>query len=121
MAALHGPVDTLRNKLGLPAGAGWSGVSSVVLIPAQQRAGLLPTGRFDPQTALAFGYYSDDQILPADHLAYVRGGPQVGSFGRDVATASAQIPWWAWTAAGIGLVGLGVFIYAKNRKKGPKV
>jgi len=117
MKALSGSVASLRDRMGLPAGSSWKGINSATIIPAQQRAGIALTGRIDPQTAIAFGYYSPSEILPPDQLIYAGGGQKPGTFNRDLATASAQIPWWAWTGIGIGLVGIGVYIYAKNRKK----
>lgn len=117
MSALHGPVDDLRSKLGLPAGAGWSGVTSAVLIPQQQRLGLPTTGRFDPPTALAFKYYSDDKILNPEQLAYVRGGPPVGTFSRDLATSSAQVPWWLWTLLGVGCLGVAGYTLWRAKKR----
>jgi hypothetical protein len=108
MRALGAPVDTLRSQMGLPAGGGWTGVTPATLVPLQARLGVPQTGRFDPETAARVGYYDTGKLVP---------GGQTGTFSRDAATASAQIPWWMWTLAGVSLLGVGGFIWYRGRQK----
>ena len=106
MRALAGPIDTLRSQLGLPAGGGWSGITPANLVPLQAKLGLPQTGRFDPATAVKVGYYDPKTLVTTP-----------GGFSRDFATASAQIPWWAWTLSGVGLMGVGGFIWYRGHRK----
>lgn len=119
MLSLHG-VEDLRSRLGLPAGGGWTGVTPDALIRLQQGGGtypMAPSGRLDPATAINSGYYTLATALSADQVAYVTGsGAKPGTFNRDFATSTAQIPWWAWTLAGVGFVGLGGYLYYRAKK-----
>ena len=118
---LSGPVEDLVSKLGLPAGSGWAAVTPAALIALQQAGGaypMLPSGRFDPQTALNVGYYKIEDAFSPAQVAYVKAnGAKPGSLGRDIATLSAQVPQWAWLILGVGFLGLGGYVYYRSRKK----
>jgi hypothetical protein len=119
---LHGPVDDLVSKLGLPAGSGWGAITPAALIVLQRAGGLypmMPSGRFDAPTALNAGYYKlEDGFSPAQ-VAYIKATTPAmppSSLGRDFATMSAQVPQWAWLALGVGFLGLGGYLYYRARK-----
>lgn len=117
---LHGPVDDLAKKLGLPAGSDWSAITPAALMQMQRAAGVYPmqpSGRFDAQTALNAGYYKLEDAFSPAQVSYIKAnGTKPGSLGRDIATMSAQIPQVAWILLGVGFLGLGGYIYYRARK-----
>ena len=118
--SLHGPLEDLRSKLGLPAGSSWEDITPAAMLALQKAGGvqpMVPSGRFDPSVALNTGYYRLEGVLTSDQAAYVAGsGAKPGTIMRDITASSAQVPRWAWLLIGFGLMGVGGFMYYRARK-----
>jgi len=118
---LGGPVDAVQKNLGVPVTGAWNEVTMGALTPYQgaSHGGLKmwPTGEPDPATLINLGYYDPFDQLPADQREYLAGGEKPGTFWRDLATASNQIPQLVWIALGVALMGLGYYSYRLRAKR----
>lgn len=118
MYGLNGPVELAQRHLGVPESGVWDAATSGAVAVYQQGPGALPmfpSGAPDPATLINLGYYDPLEHLPRAQLAFLEGGERPGTFWRDLATASNQIPRWAWLVLGALLLGLGYYSYRKNR------
>jgi hypothetical protein len=78
---------------------------------------MYPTGRPDPATLINLGYYDPIEQLTSSQRAYLEGTGEQGTFWRDLATASNQVPRWAWVVLGALFVGMGYMAYRNAPKK----
>jgi hypothetical protein len=53
---------------------------------------------------------------PPDVARYLQSGAPMGTALRDVATATNQVPRWAYAVAGLGLLYLGYRSYKQNKR-----
>lgn len=115
---LGGPVDLVQRRLGVPVSNEWDPVTLGAMAAFQGgRPGgfpMSPHGHPDPATLINLGYYDPIAESSPKQRAYLQGGEKPGTFGRDLAGAANQVPWWAWIAVGVGLMGLG---YASWRRR----
>jgi len=96
----------IQQRLGVSQTDVWNEVSENGVRQYQRTHGLAATGNPDPFTLAAMGIYDPVAGTPGSFQRYLAGGSEPSSFGRDLATASNQVPRWGWVTLGVALYGL---------------
>ena len=80
------------------------------------------TGYFQSNSMMGLGQLpeSEVRILPPKFQRYVRSGEPMGSFLRDMGTASAQVPRWIWGVGAAVALGMTYWSYKKFKKSKPE-
>jgi hypothetical protein len=112
----------VQRRLGVPASSHWDAMTTGALRAFQSGSHgvfpMQPTGHVDPPTLANLGYYDPlDEMTPASQ-AYLSGtGEKPGTFWRDLAATTNQVPQWAWLTLGAGMIGLGWWGWHQSAKK----
>jgi hypothetical protein len=122
LSAALGDIAETQAKLGVPTTNQWDRATLAALSTYQGRGkGELKmhvTGVPDPATLINLGYYDPLLDLPRRHSDFLAGRQDAPTtFWRDLASMSNQVPQWIWIVAGVGMVGVGVYVYRQNQKE----
>jgi hypothetical protein len=116
-------LTAVQQRLGVPATAHWDGMT-LGAIRAYQSGGrgvypMQATGHPDPATLANLGYYDPLALMDPAQADWVTGkDSKPGTYLRDLAGATNQVPQWAWLATGALLLGLGWWGWHQSKKKG---
>jgi hypothetical protein len=118
MQGLGTALDVAQRNLGIPVSSHWDAATLGALAPYQASGRgplkMFAVGHPDPATLINLGYYDPIEELPKDQRDFLDGAAKPTTFWRDLATASNQVPMWAWIVLGVGLLGLG-YVNWKNK------
>jgi hypothetical protein len=119
-----GDISDIQAKLGVPKTNEWDRSTLAAISTYQGRQGgeleMHITGSPDPATLINLGYYNPVDELPRRYASFLEGSTdQPSTLGRDLATLSNQVPQWIWIVSGIGMLGVGYYIYRRNKKGAP--
>jgi hypothetical protein len=122
LSALGGDLPQLQRRLGVSQTDRWDTATLQAIATYQGRSGqpleMHVTGVPDPATLINLGYYDPVSELPRRQADYLAGNTEPPmTFWRDTATISNQVPQWIWIVAGAGMLGVGYYIYRKNRRE----
>ncbi len=119
---LNGFIEIVQTNLGVPKSGQWDATTAGALAPYQGGGrgplAMYPTGQPDPATLINLGYYDPIELLSRGQRSYLEGTAEPTTFWRDLATASNQVPRWAWLVMGALFVGMGYYVYKQRTKAG---
>lgn len=115
-------IATVQRRLGVLPSSHWDNMTIGALRAFQSGgSGAFPmqaTGHADPPTLANLGYYDPLDEMEPDQRAYLSGtGSKPGTFLRDLAATTNQVPQWGWLGLGAALLGLGFWGWRQSMKK----
>ena len=105
----------IQQKLGVQQTDVWNQPTESAVTEFQRSKFIDASGNPDPVTLAALNVYDPAAGAPASFQRYVAGGPEPGTYGRDVTTAMNQIPRWAWITMAVGFGGLAYFAWYRRK------